>query len=247
MHKMSTAMSGIKAQLLRQAGNIKVFDKSRHMWFRVMRDEETITLPPTLPFSPKTAQSLSTPIFMEPSSSASSFQHGWSHKLPCADSGGWIVDIGFTQRGIEDIGDISSFRTNHHLIGTAASVLSSSSVTNKGSTSSRIFPYTVQAGDRILEIEWEAQKITMADELYHTVWETVCGVIPVDSPISGHVIDIIPQQAVLSHDLDSNDTLIRLRTEDHLTLTNMLKRMVNETEYWRSVEKGPRGIFAEDV
>lgn len=72
-----------------------------------------------------------------------------------------VLEIGLTQRGVEEIGDVQSIRLEQNS--------------------------TVRQGDELLRISWEGQKISEADELYHAVWETVEGFTTLKSPVSGQI------------------------------------------------------------
>jgi hypothetical protein len=156
---------------------------------------------------------------------------------------GWKVDVGITNRGLDDIGDISSIEycitnnsSNQHQNDIASK--SSSSV-----TTSPTFTYHAQNkiihnargvkyGDEILKVHWDGHLITRADELYHTVWDTVSDTTSVRAPLDGILCDIneIKGHPNDDYDMDSQTPLFTLWT-DHDCIQQSLSRMMVEEEY----------------
>eukprot|EP00814_Leptocylindrus_danicus_P011961 CAMPEP_0116031414 /NCGR_PEP_ID=MMETSP0321-20121206/17492_1 /TAXON_ID=163516 /ORGANISM="Leptocylindrus danicus var. danicus, Strain B650" /LENGTH=221 /DNA_ID=CAMNT_0003506519 /DNA_START=244 /DNA_END=906 /DNA_ORIENTATION=- len=79
----------------------------------------------------------------------------------------WVVDIGITDRGLDDIGDINSI------------------IVRRRRNSADL---VVKRHETVLDVHWDGHIITTADELYHTVWENVEGVTSIQTPIAGTAV-----------------------------------------------------------
>jgi len=83
----------------------------------------------------------------------------------------WRVHWGMTEHGMDRLGDI-----------TKVTCL----VDCKDSKNA-----FVEQGRELLRVDWEGYEWTEADELYHTVWESVDGVETIASPITGNLVNVI--------------------------------------------------------
>ncbi|KAG7367271.1 hypothetical protein IV203_029942 [Nitzschia inconspicua] len=151
-------------------------------------------------------------------------RHVWIEMISKSSTHRW-VQIGLTERGIEDIGDVSSIQSFIH----------------PGQCITR--------GQEIVKIHFEGHAITAADELYHTVWETFEGQLAVVSPVSGTVLE---QQNEIESDLqeeeeiDSDTVLAALMiTGDEWKQTCRETQLVNEQQYQILIQNMTRGKFAE--
>eukprot|EP00527_Entomoneis_sp_CCMP2396_P007182 CAMPEP_0198144422 /NCGR_PEP_ID=MMETSP1443-20131203/15577_1 /TAXON_ID=186043 /ORGANISM="Entomoneis sp., Strain CCMP2396" /LENGTH=230 /DNA_ID=CAMNT_0043807813 /DNA_START=18 /DNA_END=707 /DNA_ORIENTATION=+ len=151
-------------------------------------------------------------------------RHIWFRASPPSGSAGAAknalqLEIGLTKRGLDDVGDVTLMR----------SMISSSD-------------NNVSKGDSLLQIEWEGHSITSADELYHTVWESVSGTTNVETPVSGQVehINIIDNTMCIEEDT----VLAKLETTE-AEWNSAMAKMVEELEYHGIVGKIPQGKFAE--
>lgn len=136
----------------------------------------------------------------------------------------WMVEIGLSERGLADIGDITSL--------TAVQVQKERS------------GWFARAGDKLVVIDWDAHSITSADELYHTVWETFSEQTVVCAPIAG-VVDEVNTISPLVEDLDEDTVLVRMRT-DAESLSQSSKHMLEHDDYTNLVAKIPPGRFESD-
>ena len=141
----------------------------------------------------------------------------------------WLVDIGLSLRGLEDIGDVLEMRCTR-------------SPPQHGShTKHDEKEWLAKAGDDILAIDWDAHKITSADELYHTVWETFSETTYIKSPING----IIKEVRIISPDeeeLDEDTVLVRVMAACE-TLQQSTENLLEEDDYQEFVGKDSPGKF----
>jgi hypothetical protein len=84
----------------------------------------------------------------------------------------WKVQMGFTETGLDHLGDVTAIQR----------IIIDN---NNNSTQSN-----VNSGDDLLNVTWEGFTQTGADELYHTVWETMEGGTVIQSPVAGRVSSI---------------------------------------------------------
>lgn len=119
------------------------------------------------------------------------------------------LEIGMTERGLQDLGDISRItRLKDRLDG-------------------------VKVGEDILSMDWEGHIITSADELYHTVWDPVEGKYLVEAPVAGKVEYLIEGNGVA----EESEVLVAILA-DAKSVETVMAELVTEDEYLRSVE-GP--------
>jgi glycine cleavage system H lipoate-binding protein len=128
----------------------------------------------------------------------------------------WSVEIGLTSRGLEDIGD----------------VLTVTEICSKGSI--------VEAGSPILKLDWDGHLITSADELYHTVWETIEGETVIHSPLQGTVEFIETHPGI-----EEEDVLVSISTV-HDSLQRAIANLMDEEEYNEHVRTLSSGTFGRD-
>lgn len=164
----------------------------------------------------------------------------------------WQVKFGLTERGFDDIGDIERIQrcvppnNSAHSI-TKESILSMDS--NR----------EVLKGQELLQISWHGHRITQADELYHTVWETIEEDFLVQSPVEGEVIEVATENCWerfgtdmwLAKILIQQDALSELLHHgDNAGNTNIWgssnPAWVDENEYNKRVEAMPAGVFADE-
>lgn len=148
-------------------------------------------------------------------------QHLWIRArdtFACSKSGEkkHLLELGLTQRGIEDIGDVQSIllQQNAH----------------------------VRQGQDLLRVSWEGHSISDADELYHTVWETVEGFTMLKSPVTG----TIEETDISNPWVDADDYLLSM-TASERNLFSAFSQLVCEDSYTKIVQKMPPGRFAEAV
>ena len=153
-----------------------------------------------------------------------------------------FLEMGMTERGLEDIGDITSVQPS---VTTMSTKTNNKNTKNYNSTAAA----AVQRGDELLQIHFDGHCITSADELYHTVWETYSDHVSIQSPVSGIIgdtetdIDAIFKSAELDG-IDEETVLMEITTtKDEWKHACQQNYFVDEVEYLKIIEKVPRGPF----
>ena len=142
-------------------------------------------------------------------------RHLWYRPVESGIASACRIEIGITDRGLQDLGDIS------HI------------------TRRKRVHDTVEKGENLLSVDWDGHRITTADELYHTVWETISGIYSLNAPSNGRIEYIIEGNDIV----DEDEVLVTLSTDEN-SLQSMLAGLVSEEEYLNSVEDNP-GAFNE--
>jgi hypothetical protein len=124
--------------------------------------------------------------------------------------------MGLTKRGVEDIGDVSLILLE------------------------RDPEESLSEGEDLLRINWDCHSITSADELYHTVWETVYGVTKLKSPVAG----TIQATDIGNPWVDADDSLLSIAASEK-SIANAFPKLMDEDAYNKLVEKLARGRFSE--
>lgn len=138
------------------------------------------------------------------------------------------LEIGLTERGMEDVGDVTSIQF----------MVPKTNTTN------------IAKGQELLQIHYEGHSITSADELYHTVWETFTGKLSVYSPVTGQFLErsATPTTETQNQDCSIDDTttlVANLITTKEEWESARMENLVGETCYLEAIRKLPRGKFAE--
>ena len=148
-----------------------------------------------------------------------------------------ILELGITERGLEDIGDITSLQQPANVFGYSCGRRNE----NAGAA--------VQRGDELLQIHFDGHSISSADELYHTVWETFSDHLSILSPVSGKIVETESEMnAILSsfeeEGFDEQTVLmgIESREEEWEDICRQ-NYFVDKSEYDKIIEKQPRGAF----
>mmetsp|Transcript_3895 Transcript_3895/g.9285 ORF Transcript_3895/g.9285 Transcript_3895/m.9285 type:complete len:160 (-) Transcript_3895:73-552(-) len=146
--------------------------------------------------------------------------HIWLRARKAASSSSHrILEVGLTERGMEDIGDVTSVKQP----------------LNK-----------LQKGDELLTIHFDGHSITSADELYHTVWETFSDQKSIMSPVSGKTTDDSSLEALEEDGFDQDTVLVGIETtSQEWDEICKQKKFVDESEYFKIIERQPRGAFYE--
>jgi hypothetical protein len=154
-------------------------------------------------------------------------------QLATSDSASWCVQVGITARGLDDLGDVTSV-----LQAQAFKNTTNNEITSKNPSA------IVVAGQDLIQIHWEGYAQTSADELYHTVWDTIEGVQTFPSPVSGqieHIVDNVDQEEV-----DEETVLVELSC-DEASLQQAAIGWIEEKEYLDIIQRQSRGKFADSV
>jgi hypothetical protein len=115
------------------------------------------------------------------------------------------LEIGITDRGWQDLGDITAVSSQHQI------------------------QNEVKQGDCLLTMDWDGHAISTADELYHTVWDSISGTYDLHSPIDGQVKYLATKEGNIVS--DDEDILAILSTSDKDFQTKWLDKFVSEREY----------------
>ncbi len=135
-----------------------------------------------------------------------------------------ILELGLTERGLEDIGDVTSLQQS--------STLSS-----------------LKRGDELIQIHFDGHSITSADELYHTVWETFSDHLSIVSPVSGKATENKSNTEAMLKSLqedgfDEDTVLMGIETpQEEWEEICKQNQFVEKSEYFEIIEKQPRGAF----
>jgi hypothetical protein len=150
-------------------------------------------------------------------------------QVATSDSASWCVQVGITERGLDDLGDVTSVLQAH--------VFNNTKLQQNPSAS-------VVAGQDLIRIHWEGYAQTSADELYHTVWETIEGVYTFPSPVSGHIEHIVDN--VDQEEVDEETVLVELSCNE-ASLQQAATGWIEEKEYLDIIQRQSRGRFADSV
>ena len=126
----------------------------------------------------------------------------------------YTLEIGMADRGLQDLGDIIQIRRSKQILD------------------------VVDEGDNLLMIDWDGHRITTADELYHTIWETISGTYMLHTPVNGRIEYIFE-----GNDILNEDEILATLSIDESSLLKITASLVSEKEYLKSVEN--RGAFNE--
>jgi hypothetical protein len=146
-----------------------------------------------------------------------------------------------TSRGIEDIGDVQDYEFDSDLV----------KAPNSSSSSSPRRILTAEK-ETVLTIHWDAHRITAADELYHTVWETISERTLVTCPVNGWVEHIneslttkrkaAPGSSMyIVPDLEEDTVLFTIRT-NYESIQSQFSKFCSKDEYEEMVGSA-RGRF----
>ncbi|VEU34492.1 unnamed protein product [Pseudo-nitzschia multistriata] len=152
-----------------------------------------------------------------------------------------FLEMGLTERGMEDIGDITSVRWSDRI----------SRDHRRCDAEKSVVTADVQRGDELMHIHFDGHAITSADELYHTVWETFSDRLSIASPLSGtirrngsHGDDTEGLESLETDGIDDDTVLLEITaTEEEWNRASRENGFVTESEYLEITEREPRGAF----
>jgi hypothetical protein len=145
-------------------------------------------------------------------------QHLWIETISSSHSHRWLR-IGLTQRGLEDIGDITSIQP---------------------SISAKTGGF-VDRGQDLMRINFDGHSITSADELYHTVWDTFSDQVSIFSPLPGLLLPI----AVRDEKINEDTSLATLKVSEDEWQQACERYLVHESQYRKLILNWPRGKFSD--
>lgn len=209
---------------------VKLFSPSQHMWLTA--EPTTASFQPQIPSS---------------SSSVSS------------DQNLFLVKFGLTERGYEEIGDIESITPtrleffNHNHSNDSNNNNNNNHNTLEKSQQQQQKRHNdaviVNRGEEVMKISWHGHSITRADELYHTVWETLEDDFVVRAPMRGTLLEVATEQCWEQFGTDTWLAQLLVRPEaarEEEDNDNDDDDWMEEEEYDQRVKELPRGAFADD-
>jgi len=150
--------------------------------------------------------------------------HTWLRLHREAASGGllaarsaWRAELGLTQRGCDDLGD----------------VVAALPLAGAGGR--------VAAGAELLRLSWEAHSVSTADELYHTTWGILERDHVIRSPLPATLLELCAADAA-SGTLEPTQVLATLHIDRPALQASSL---VDEARYLAHVSRLPPGQFAD--
>lgn len=187
--------------------------------------------------------------------------HQWFRPqlIPTAMKVQWVVDIGITDRGLDDIGDINAIVRRDKRESEGGVPFSTEAQQHQKQNNNTCENSHVKRGEIVLDIHWDGHIITTADELYHTVWETVEGVTSIKTPIAGGVEFIGPPSAASSGvahsayrgiSVDEDTVLTRILVEGENDMREFVDskvrsmHLVEEVEYLKMIRQDGQGLDA---
>ena len=151
-----------------------------------------------------------------------------------------ILELGLTERGLEDIGDFSKLTFLKQQLDVSKRNFREVA-DNEGSC--------IRRGDGLVQIHYDGHSISSADELYHTVWESFSDHMSIISPVSGRMAETEPGMGVAlnlmeQEGIDEESVLMGIETtEDEWEDVCRQNDFVSGLEYFEIVKKQPRGAF----
>lgn len=213
---------------LKLLNGVKIYSTSHHFWLRAMQHSSSSTNPymrNDFETIPKT-WSTGSPIQCN---KTTVHQH-----IDNKNTDPWSVEIGITKRGFDDIGDVFALNSTLHM-----------DESTELKSLKALLGRQVNTGDKFMKMEWDGQTITEADELYHTVWETIDGFTDVISPVNGYLEHVFSFSPNVGIDEDTVLATIRTSRKDLETVLKNDKFLMAGEEYNQFVSKLPPGMFAE--
>lgn len=197
----------------------KFFSPSHHLWIRVATTTATTA-------ATTTCSTATTKTRFSLSSKKKNNKNEQQWQLNSNEPHTLLLDVGFTLRGLEDIGDINTITSTK---------FNNIDVDKK-----------INVGDDIVEIEWDGHVHSEADELYHAVWETFTNATIVSSPISGIIRDINVVDRPSIHTVVDEDTTLFSVEVDNDSYRNLSNNFLSEDMYLKLIKRLPRGMFHDD-
>ena len=169
--------------------------------------------------------------------SVSVLQSSSSHLFPVMPSPTlFMVDVGLTKRGLDDIGDITSIQIPSAFPKTLAEA------SQEEVTLPPLPVHAVKYGQEIVKLNWDAHLITGADELYHTVWETISETTTIVAPVDGELVAIHCKED--AEWVDEDTALFTLRTDgDLIDIHKKKNAWMQAEEYEEYVDSLENGKF----
>ena len=155
-------------------------------------------------------------------------QHLW-YRAVQKEKAAWSVQVGITNRGLQNIGDVTAVEI-------VKEDLQKSWI--RGNMAK------IQAGEELVSLQWEGYSRTAADELYHTVWESVEGTEIIRSPVTGRILQTVDVEE--EGEIDDETVLAEIACTE-VELGKAARRWIEEVEYDAFLQKTPPGKFAEAI
>lgn len=152
----------------------------------------------------------------------------------------FMVDVGLTKRGLDDIGDITSIQIIPSAFHKKTLEKASQEEVSLPPLPLKLPVHAVKYGQEIVKLNWDAHLITGADELYHTVWETISETTTIVAPVDGELVAIHCKED--DEWVDEDMVLFTLRTDGDLIEIHKRKNAWMQAEeyeeYVDSLEDG---------
>jgi len=153
-------------------------------------------------------------------------QHLW-YRTVQKDKVTWRVQIGMTNKGLENIGDVTAVEL-------VKDDLRKAWMASKNAT--------VKAGEELVTLQWEGYTQTTADELYHTVWESVEGTEAITSPVTGEIVHTVNIEN--EGEIDEETVLVDIACTA-TDLDQAASHWVDEMEYEKTLRSATPGKFSD--
>lgn len=136
----------------------------------------------------------------------------------------WRVKWGMTAHGMDRLGDITKL-----------------TCFVDDDKSNQEVPSVVQQGQDLFRVHWEGYEWTEADELYHTVWDSVEGEECITSPVTGKLIHVVNSEESV---VDEEISWAEMECKDH-DLLQAAANWVDEGSYNRWINRLAPSKFSD--
>jgi len=129
----------------------------------------------------------------------------------------WRAELGVTQRGYDDIGDVVAV-TQSAALG------------------------RVETGAELFRLEWEGHSVSTADELYHTTWDIVEREHIIRTPLPATLLELCLPTTAVGTSLSPRTVLATLHVDRPALQASSL---VDEKRYLEHISQLQPGMFAD--
>lgn len=102
--------------------------------------------------------------------------------------------------------------------------------------------HVVQQDEDLLQIDWEGYEWTEADELYHTVWNSVDGVETIAAPLTGRIVRVTNSDESI---IDEDAAWVEMDCDDE-DVIKAAANWMDEFSYHQWVKTLSPGKFSDD-
>ena len=157
-------------------------------------------------------------------------QHLWLQCAPSSTEAAasasslWRVQWGLTAQGMDRLGDVTKVTS---LIDSHPSRRS-----------------VMLQGQDLLHVHWEGYNWTEADELYHTVWESVEGTENIAVPVTGEIVHIIDSSKTV---VDEDVVWVEMKCREHDLIQAAVQWTNDEALYERLIQTLAPSKFSDQT